>query len=146
MEDLHSVGGTPALLKYLQAQNFIDGSCMTCTTHTLATNLEQCPELRQGQDVILPVEAPVKKTGHLQILYGNLAPDGSVAKITGKEGLAFSGPAAVYNGARCRMHAAHACRARLRESLRRVCRGGRDDRGVGGGPGGAAGKGDHHQV
>lgn len=99
MEDLHNVGGTPGLLKYLLAQNLIDGSCMTCTTHTLATNLEQCPDLKQGQDVILPVDKPVKKTGHLQILYGNLAPEGSVAKITGKEGLAFKGAAAVFDSA-----------------------------------------------
>lgn len=99
MEDLHNVGGTPGLLKYLLAQNLIDGSCMTCTTHTLATNLEQCPELKQGQDVILPVESPVKATGHLQVLYGNLAPEGAVAKITGKEGLQFKGTAAVYESA-----------------------------------------------
>lgn len=66
MEDLHKVGGTPALLKYLLEKNLIDGSCMTCTTHTLATNLEQCPGLMEGQDVILPVETPVKATGHLQ--------------------------------------------------------------------------------
>jgi hypothetical protein len=98
MEDLHNVGGTPGLLKYLLEQNIIDGSCMTCTTHTLATNLEQCPPLKEGQDVVLPTEKPVKATGHLQILYGNLAPEGSVAKITGKEGLQFSGPAAVYDG------------------------------------------------
>lgn len=99
MEDLHKVGGTPALLKYLLEKNLIDGSCMTCTTHTLATNLEQCPGLMEGQDVILPVETPVKATGHLQILYGNLAPEGSVAKITGKEGLQFSGPASVFDRA-----------------------------------------------
>eukprot|EP00892_Ulva_mutabilis_P001987 jgi/Ulvmu1/1178/UM108_0006.1 len=97
MEDLHKVGGTPALLKYLLEKNLIDGSCMTCTTHTLATNLEQCPGLMDGQDVILPIETPVKETGHLQCLYGNLAPEGSVAKITGKEGLTFTGPAAVFD-------------------------------------------------
>lgn len=100
MEDVHKVGGTPGVLKYMLERNMIDGSCLTCTTHSLATNLEQCPELRAGQDVILPVERPIKETGHLQILYGNLAPEGSVAKITGKEGLHFEGPAAVYEGAR----------------------------------------------
>ena len=67
MEDLHLVGGTPAVLKYLLAENFIDGSCMTCTTHSLKSNLEQCPELKEGQDVIMPVDKPIKKTGHLQV-------------------------------------------------------------------------------
>jgi hypothetical protein len=99
MEDLHLVGGTPAVLKYLLAHNFIDGDCMTCTTHTLENNLKQCPELKDGQAVILPVEQAIKASGHLQMLYGNLAPDGSVAKITGKEGLQFRGPAAVFDGA-----------------------------------------------
>ena len=100
MEDLHQIGGTPAVLKYLLAQNYIDGSCKTCTTHTLEKNLEQCPELKQGQDVILPGGKPIKETGHIQIIYGNLAPEGSVAKITGKEGERFSGPAVCFNSAR----------------------------------------------
>jgi dihydroxyacid dehydratase/phosphogluconate dehydratase len=99
MKDVHHVGGTPAVLKYLLAQNLLDGDCKTCTTHPLAKNLEQCPELKEGQDVILPVSKPIKETGHLQILTGNLAPDGSVAKITGKEGLQFRGPAAVFDSA-----------------------------------------------
>jgi len=97
MEDLHKVGGTPAVLKYLLAHDFIDGSCLTVTGKTLGENLEMCPDLSSGQDVIVPLEAPIKETGHLQILYGSLAPEGSVAKITGKEGLYFTGPARVFD-------------------------------------------------
>lgn len=99
MEDLHNVGGTPAVLKRLLQANLIDGACLTCTTHTLSTNLEQCPELKEGQDVILPMDKPKKATGHLQILGGNLAPDGAVAKITGIEGEVFAGPALVFDRA-----------------------------------------------
>ena len=91
MEDLHKVGGTPGLLKYLHARGFIDGSCITVTGQTMAENLAGCPDLSPGQDVILPIETPIKPEGHIQILYGNLAPEGSVAKITGKEGLVFTG-------------------------------------------------------
>ncbi|KAL3686988.1 hypothetical protein R1sor_013297 [Riccia sorocarpa] len=98
MEDLHKVGGVPAVLKYLLEKGLIDGSCLTVTGKTLAENLESCPPLSDGQKVIVPFENPIKKTGHLQILYGNLAPEGSVAKITGKEGLYFSGPARVFDG------------------------------------------------
>lgn len=98
MEDVHKVGGTPAVLKYLMEKGIVDGSCMTVTGKTLAENLESCPTLSPGQNVILPLETPIKETGHLQILYGNLAPEGSVAKITGKEGLFFSGPARVFEG------------------------------------------------
>lgn len=98
MEDVHKVGGTPAVLKYLLEKGLIDGSCMTVTGKTLAENLEGCPGLSDKQEVILPVETPIKATGHLQTLYGNLAPEGSVAKITGKEGLYFSGPARVFEG------------------------------------------------
>lgn len=97
MEDLHKVGGTPAVLKYLLAHDIIDGSCMTVTGKTLGENLEMCPDLSSGQDVIVPLETPIKETGHLQILYGSLAPEGSVAKITGKEGLHFTGPARVFD-------------------------------------------------
>ena len=97
MEDVAKVGGTPAVMKYLMEKGFIDGSCMTVTGKTIAENLENLPSLTEGQDVILPVETPIKATGHLQILYGNLAPEGSVAKITGKEGETFSGVAAVYD-------------------------------------------------
>lgn len=97
-EDLHSIGGTPAVLKYLLAEGFIDGSCMTCTGKTLAENLESLPGLKEGQKIVQPVSDPIKSTGHIQILRGNLAPEGSVAKITGKEGLRFSGPARCYDG------------------------------------------------
>jgi dihydroxy-acid dehydratase len=96
-EDLHKVGGVPAVLKLLLEKGAIDGSCMTVTGKTLAENLERCPPLSEGQDVIVPWEQPIKATGHLQILYGDLAPNGSVAKITGKEGLVFEGPALCYD-------------------------------------------------
>ncbi len=97
MEDLHNVGGIPAVMKYLLAEGFINGDCMTVTGKTLAENLADLPGLKEGQDVFMPMDKPIKKTGHIQILKGNLAPGGSVAKITGKEGLQFSGPARVYD-------------------------------------------------
>jgi len=97
MEDLHEVGGIPAVLKLLLEHGYIDGSCMTVTGKTLAENLADLPGLTQGQEVIVPLSKPIKKTGHLNILYGNLAPEGSVAKITGKEGMFFEGPALVYD-------------------------------------------------
>ncbi|KAK4266396.1 hypothetical protein QN277_027328 [Acacia crassicarpa] len=98
MEDVHKVGGTPAVIRYLLEQGFLDGDCMTVTGKTLAENAETFLPLSKGQDIIRPVENPIKKTAHIQILYGNLAPEGSVAKITGKEGLYFSGPALVFEG------------------------------------------------
>ena len=97
MEDLHNVGGTPAVMKYLLEQGLMHGDCLTVTGRTLAENLEELPALSQGQNVLMPVERPIKKTAHIQILKGNLAPGGSVAKITGKEGLRFSGPARVFD-------------------------------------------------
>jgi dihydroxy-acid dehydratase len=97
MEDLHNVGGTPAVMKYLLEKDFIDGDCLTVTGKTIAENLAALPGLKAGQDVFMPLERPIKPTGHIQILKGNLAPGGSVAKITGKEGLRFSGPARVYD-------------------------------------------------
>jgi dihydroxy-acid dehydratase len=97
MEDLHNVGGTPAVMKYLLEKDFIDGDCLTVTGKTIAENLAALPGLKAGQDVFMPLERPIKPTGHIQILRGNLAPGGSVAKITGKEGLRFSGPARVYD-------------------------------------------------
>jgi len=97
MEDLHNVGGTPAVMKYLLEQHLINGDCLTVTGKTVAENLKDLPALKQGQDVLMPVERPIKKTAHIQILKGNLAPGGSVAKITGKEGLRFSGPARVFD-------------------------------------------------
>lgn len=97
MEDLHHVGGTPAVMKYMLKENFLDGSCMTVTGKTLEENLASATELKSGQRVIQTFDNPIKKSGHLQILYGNLAPEGSVAKITGKEGEYFEGPARIYD-------------------------------------------------
>ncbi|MEE2908803.1 MAG: dihydroxy-acid dehydratase [Candidatus Poribacteria bacterium] len=97
MEDLHQVGGTPAVLKYLWENNLIDGSCLTVTGKTVAENLDGLPGLESGQKVILPLNRPIKESGHIQILRGNLAPEGAVAKITGKEGLVFKGTAKVYD-------------------------------------------------
>ncbi len=97
MEDLHKVGGTPAVLKFLLDAGMINGECMTVTGKTLAENLEAVAPLSQGQIVIRPLDDPIKPTGHIQILKGNLAPGGSVAKITGKEGTRFNGPARVYD-------------------------------------------------
>jgi dihydroxy-acid dehydratase len=97
MEDLHKVGGTPAVMKYLLEHGRLDGDCMTVTGRTVAENLAALPGLTPGQDIIHPLEAPLKKTGHIRILRGNLAPDGAVAKITGKEGESFSGPARVFD-------------------------------------------------
>ena len=97
MEDLHNAGGTPAVMKYLLEQGLINGNCMTVTGKTVAENLQDLPGLKSGQDVFHGVENPIKESGHIQILKGNLAPGGSVAKITGKEGLQFSGPAKVYD-------------------------------------------------
>jgi dihydroxy-acid dehydratase len=96
-EDLHTAGGTPALMRYLLERGFLHGDCLTVTGKTVAENLADVPPLRAGQRVILPIEAPVFPRGHLRILRGNLAPDGAVAKITGKEGERFSGPAKVFD-------------------------------------------------
>jgi dihydroxy-acid dehydratase len=99
MEDLHHIGGVPAVMKYLLEKGYIDGDCITVTGKTIRENLVNIPALDfTKQDVIVPIERPIKKTGHLQILYGNLAEKGSVAKITGKEGEMFKGPARVFNG------------------------------------------------
>jgi dihydroxy-acid dehydratase len=97
MEDLHAVGGTPAVLKYLLEQGFLIGDCLTVTGKSLAENLADLPGLAEGQDIIHSVDKPIKATGHLCILRGNLAPEGAVAKITGKEGLLFTGTARVYD-------------------------------------------------
>ena len=96
-EDLHAVGGTPALMRYLLDRGFLHGDVMTVTGKTLAENLEGLPDLAAGQQIIQPVENPVLPRGHIRILTGNLAPGGSVAKITGKEGERFAGPAKVYD-------------------------------------------------
>jgi dihydroxy-acid dehydratase len=97
MEDLHQVGGTPAVMKLLLAAGLLHGDCLTVTGHTLAENLADLPGLAEGQEIIRPLHNPIKTTGHIQILRGNLAPDGAVAKITGKEGERFSGPARVFD-------------------------------------------------
>ncbi len=99
MEDLHHIGGVPLVMKYLLEKGLLHGDCLTVTGKTLAENLKDIPSIDfTTQDIILPVERPIKATGHLQILYGNLAEEGSVAKITGKEGEKFKGPARVFNG------------------------------------------------
>ena len=96
-EDLHSIGGTPAVMKYLLSEGLMDGSCMTVTGKTLAENVESVPGLKEGQTIVRPVSNPIKESGHIRILKGSLAPEGAVAKITGKEGLHFSGPARVFD-------------------------------------------------
>ncbi|MEX0944018.1 MAG: dihydroxy-acid dehydratase, partial [Balneolaceae bacterium] len=96
MEDLYNVGGVPAVQKLLLEHGYLQGECLTVTGKTLEENVKDLPGLFEEQKVIRPVSDPVKKTGHLQILYGNLSPEGSVAKITGKEGTQFSGPARVF--------------------------------------------------
>ena len=99
MEDLHKHGGVPAVMKYLLKNGLLHGDCLTVTGNTVAANLAGVPDLDfSAQDIVHPLEAPLKKTGHLQILYGNLAERGSVAKISGKEGERFEGTARVFNG------------------------------------------------
>lgn len=99
MQDLHQHGGIPAVMKYLLSKGMLHGDCLTVTGKTLAENLGAVPDLNfDTQKIVLPLETPVKATGHLQILYGNLAEGGSVAKISGKEGELFEGPARVFDG------------------------------------------------
>jgi dihydroxy-acid dehydratase len=98
MEDLHEVGGIPAVLKYLLKKGLLHGDCLTVTGKTLAENLLDVEDLTAGQQVIKSIESPIKISGHLRMLFGNLAEDGSVAKITGKEGLKFRGKAKVFEG------------------------------------------------
>lgn len=97
MDDLFKIGGVQSVLKYLHKEGLIDGSIMTVTGKTLAENLEEAKDLPEGQDMIRPLSNPIKESGHIQILFGSLAPEGSVAKITGKEGLVFKGKAKVYD-------------------------------------------------
>lgn len=104
MEDLHKIGGTPALQKFLLKEGLLNGDCLTVTGKTLAENLENVADLPADQDIIFPISKPIKKSGHLQILKGNLAPEGAVAKITGKEGEKFSGPARVYDSEEDMLH------------------------------------------
>ena len=96
MEDLHNVGGTPAVMKYMLENGMLHGDCLTVTGKTIAENLAVLPSFQVGQEIFLPVEKAIKANGHLQILYGNLAPKGSVAKISGHEGEFFEGPAVVF--------------------------------------------------
>ena len=97
MEDIHNIGGTPAVMKYLLEKGLLNGDCLTVTGKTVAENLADLPKLSEGQQIIRPLENPIKASGHIQILKGNLAPGGAVAKITGKEGFSFIGPAKVYD-------------------------------------------------
>ena len=99
MEDLHNIGGVPLVMKYLLQKGFIHGHCLTVTGKTVEENLSSVKEIEfEKQQIIKPIENPIKATGHLQIMYGNIAQGGSVAKISGKEGLRFVGPARVFNG------------------------------------------------
>ncbi len=97
MEDLHEIGGIPVILKYMLDAGFLHGDCLTVTGKTLEENLRSIKSLSFDQDIIMPLENPIKKSGHIQILYGNLAIQGSVAKISGKEGLQFEGKAKVFD-------------------------------------------------
>jgi len=97
MEDLHNVGGVPAVMKYMLENDLLNGDCMTVTGKTIKENLEDVKTLDFNQNVIKPISAPIKDTGHIRVLYGNIATNGSVAKITGKEGLKFSGKAIVFD-------------------------------------------------
>ncbi|MFP4245569.1 MAG: dihydroxy-acid dehydratase [Halochromatium sp.] len=105
MEDLHQVGGTPAVMKYLLEQGLMTGDCLTCTGKTLAENIAELPGLSAGQRILMPVAQAIKETAHIQILRGNLAPNGAVAKITGKEGLRFEGTARVFDAEEDMLHA-----------------------------------------
>ena len=97
MEDLFKVGGIPGVMKFLLKEGYLDGNCMTVTGKTIGENLEKVRSLKRGQKVVHGFNNPIKETGHLRILYGNLAEGGAVAKITGKEGLTFTGKAKVFN-------------------------------------------------
>jgi dihydroxy-acid dehydratase len=96
-EDLHNVGGTPGVMRYLLREGLMNGNCLTVTGKSLAENLDSLPDLKDGQQVVHTLDKAIKATGHIQILKGDLAPEGSVAKITGKEGLRFDGPANVFD-------------------------------------------------
>jgi dihydroxy-acid dehydratase len=105
MEDLQVVGGIPAVMKMLLEAGLLNGDCMTVTGKTIRENLESLPGLAEGQEIVHSLSNPIKPSGHIQILKGNLAPEGAVAKITGKEGLQFSGPAKVYDSEEDMLHA-----------------------------------------
>lgn len=97
MEDLHKIGGVPAVLKLLLKNGMLHGDCLTVTGKTMAENLELLPELSEGQDLVFPLDKPIKKDGHIRILFGNIATEGAVAKITGKEGERFEGTAKCFD-------------------------------------------------
>ena len=97
MEDLHNIGGIPAVMKFMLDNKMLDGDCLTVTGKTISENLKDVKDLKSNQKIIMPLSNPIKKTGHIRILYGNLANKGAVAKITGKEGLYFKGSAKVFN-------------------------------------------------
>ena len=97
MEDLHNVGGIPGVMKYMLDEGLLNGDCLTVTGKTISENLKDIKPLDLDQKIIQPISNPIKKSGHIRILYGNIASEGSVAKITGKEGLIFSGKAIVFN-------------------------------------------------
>jgi dihydroxy-acid dehydratase len=97
MEDIQQYGGTPSVMRYLLDKKMLHGDCMTCTGMTIAENLASVKAIAPDNPIVMPIEKPLKETAHLQILYGNIAPEGSVAKITGKEGLVFEGTAKVYD-------------------------------------------------
>ena len=105
MEEVHEIGGIPAVIKMLLEAGLLNGGCMTVTGKTLAENVRDLPGLRPGQQIVRPLSDPIKPTGHIQILKGNLAPGGAVAKITGKEGLVFEGPARVFDSEEEMLHA-----------------------------------------
>jgi dihydroxy-acid dehydratase len=105
MEDLHAAGGVPAVIKMLLEEGLLNGDCITVTGKTLSQNVKDLPGLKAGQQIVRPRSQPLKQTGHIQILKGNLAPEGAVAKITGKEGVRFSGPAKVYDSEEDMLHA-----------------------------------------
>ncbi|MBX3434603.1 MAG: dihydroxy-acid dehydratase [Pirellulales bacterium] len=104
-EELHEIGGTPAVMKMLLEAGHIDGSCLTVTGKTIAENLADLPGLKPGQEIVRPLDNPLKATGHIRIMRGNLCPDGAVAKITGKEGLVFTGQANCFDSEEEMLHA-----------------------------------------
>ena len=105
MEDLHAIGGLPAVMKMLLDNGLLNGECLTVTGKSVRENLKDVPGLSSGQQIVHPLSQPIKATGHIRILKGNLSPEGAVAKITGKEGLRFSGPAKVYDSEEDMLHA-----------------------------------------
>ena len=117
MTDVHDIGGVPAVMKYLISEGLLNGDCMTVTGKTIGENLESLPGLQENQSVIHPISQPIKESGHIRILKGNLAPGGAVAKITGKEGEVFTGPARVFDAEEDMLAALEEDRIRRETSL-----------------------------